>query len=93
MLSSKCKNKKSISIETAKLSLIKFALKYFTNTVCYNFNRKYCNTFGVNFWDILVETQKGLQVQNKQEKRNQAPAFQIKMEMLKNENALERCSI
>ena len=75
MLLSKCKNKKSISIESAKLNLIKSALKYCTKNVCYNLDRKYCKTFGVNFEDILVETQKGQQVQNKREKRNQARGF------------------
>lgn len=59
MLLSKCKNEKSISIESAKLNLIKSALKYCTKTVCYNLNRKYCKTFRVNFEDILVETEKG----------------------------------
>ena len=75
MLLSKCKNEKSISIESAKLNLIKSALKYCTKTVCYNLNRKYCKTFGVNFEDIIVETEKGKKVYNKWEKRNQARGF------------------
>ena len=76
MFSSKSKNKRSILTKSAKLNLNKSALKHCTNIVHNNIKKQYQKTFGVNFADILVETQKGLkkkatQVQKKRGKRNQ----------------------
>ena len=93
---SKSKNKKSILTQSVKLNLNKFTLKDCTNFVYNNANKPYQKTFGVNFADILVETQKELQkkatqVQKKWEKSNQAKTFSSSIEMLWNKNALERC--
>ena len=98
MLPSKSKNRRSILTKSAKLNLNKSALKDCTNIAHNNTKKQYQKTFGVNFADILVETQKGLkkkatQVQKKWEKRNQVRAFAINMEMLWSENAVDRYSI
>ena len=70
---SKSKNKKPNLIESVKLNLNKSALKDCTNIV-YNISKQYQKTLELNFADILVETQKGLQSRKKGEK--------IKLELL-----------
>ena len=94
---SKSKNKKPVLTESVKLNLNKSALKDCTNIAYNNINKQYQKTFGMNFTDILVETQKGLQrkasqVQKKWEKGNQVRAFASNMEMLWKENTFDRYS-
>lgn len=93
---SKSKNKKPNLIESVKLNLNKSALKDCTNIV-YNISKQYQKTLELNFADILVETQKGLQKKatqvQKKGGKNQAGAFASNMEMQWNENALVSYSI
>ena len=91
------KNKKPFLTKSVKLNLNKSALKDCTNIAYNNINKQYQKTFGMNFTDILVETQKGLQrkasqVQKKWEKGNQVRAFASNMEMLWKENTFDRYS-
>ena len=77
------------------LNLYKFALKDCTNIAYNNINRQYHKTFGVNFTDIVVETQKELQ-KNKHKGPEKSGKKEIKLELLQvtwNKNALDRCSI
>ena len=97
LFSSKSKNKKPVLTKSVKLNLNKSALKDCTNIAYNNINKQYQKTFGMNFTDILVETQKGLQrkasqVQKKWEKGNQVRAFASNMEMLWKENTFDRYS-
>ena len=94
---SKSKNKKPFLTKSVKLNLNKSALKDCTNIAYNNINKQYQKIFGMNFTDILVETQKGLQrkasqVQKKWEKGNQVRAFASNMEMLWKENTFDRYS-
>ena len=84
--------------ESGKLNLNKSAYEDCKNIVYNNINKQYQKTLGVNFLDILVETEKGLQkkttgAEKKQEERNQARALASNMEILWNENALDQYNI
>ena len=76
---SKSKNKKPNLIESAKLNLNKSALKDYTNIV-YNISKQYQNKLGLNFADILVETQKRLQKKATQVQKKGKK--EIKLELL-----------